>query len=308
VAEPDAARATRIGFIGLGIMGRPMARNLIAAGHPLAVHSRSPAPVDELVAIGARRCGTPAEVARASDVVITMLPDTPDVETVTGGPDGLLEAAPAGCLVIDMSTIDPIATRRIGAGYAERGVAFVDAPVSGGEQGAIDGALSIMVGGADPDVERARPIFEVLGRTVTHVGAVGAGQVAKAANQLVVGLTIQAVAEALALAEAAGVDPSRVRDALMGGFAASRVLEVHGRRMIDRDFRPGFRLRLHLKDARIIAHTAAELGVRSPAFDVVLGRLGRLADAGRGDLDHSALFLAAAAEDGEDAEDGHPAG
>jgi 2-hydroxy-3-oxopropionate reductase len=289
----DQSTTPRIGFIGLGIMGRPMAHNLVKAGHALAVHSRSPGPVDELVAAGARRCESPAEVAATTDVVITMLPDTPDVEQVAGGTDGLLAAGRSGLLVIDMSTIDPIATREIAARFQQLGAGYVDAPVSGGEQAAIDGALSIMVGGSDDDVARAMPILEALGKTITHIGGVGAGQVAKAANQLVVGMTIQAVAEALALAEGAGVDPVKVRQALLGGFAASRVLEVHGQRMIDRNFRPGFRLRLHLKDARIIDRTATSVGLRSLAFGEVLERLGRLTDAGHGELDHSALFLVA---------------
>jgi 2-hydroxy-3-oxopropionate reductase len=238
-------------------------------------------------------------VAAASDVVITMLPDTPDVESVVSGPNGLAEAARPGLLVIDMSTIDPIATRRIGADLVARGVGFVDAPVSGGEKGAIDAALSIMIGGSDEDVARAMPIFAVLGKTITHVGGIGAGQVTKAANQLVVGATIQAVAEALSLAEAAGVDPVKVREALLGGFAASRVLDVHGQRMIDRTFQPGFRVRLHLKDAHIIEQTAAVLGLHPLVFSQVAERLAELAGSGRGELDHSALYLiASSGQDG----------
>jgi 3-hydroxyisobutyrate dehydrogenase-like beta-hydroxyacid dehydrogenase len=206
------ARET-LGFIGLGIMGRPMARNLLKAGHRLVVHSRSAGPVDELVAAGAERATSPADVARRADVVITMLPDTPDLESVSRGPDGLLGSMPAGALLIDMSTVDPIATRRIGVDFGARGVGYVDAPVSGGERGAIAATLSIMVGGGDPDVARALPIFAVLGTTIVHVGDIGAGQLTKAANQLVVGVTIEAVSEALALAEAAGVDPAKVREA-----------------------------------------------------------------------------------------------
>jgi len=282
-----------VGFIGLGIMGRPMARNLLNAGHRLVVHSRSGGPVDELVAAGAERATSPADVAGRAGVVITMLPDTPDLEVVSHGPDGLLDSMAAGALLIDMSTVDPIATRRIGAEFGARGVGYVDAPVSGGERGAIAGTLSIMVGGGDADVARAMPIFAALGTTIVHVGDVGAGQVTKAANQLVVGVTIEAVSEALALAEAAGVDPAKVREALLGGFAASRVLEVHGQRMLDRTFQPGFRARLHLKDARIIERTAAELGVPTPALHVALEGFQRLVDSDRGELDHSALFLLA---------------
>jgi 2-hydroxy-3-oxopropionate reductase len=295
--DHDPAGRPRIGFIGLGIMGKPMAINLRRAGYALVVHSRSPGPVEELVAEGAERRETPAAVVAVSDVVITVLPDTPDVEAVISGPGGVLESVRPGGLVIDMSTIDPSATRRLEAALAERQVAFIDAPVSGGQRGAIDGTLSIMVGGRPDAVARARPILDVLGATVTHVGDVGAGQVAKAANQLIVGLTIQAVAEALAMAEAAGVDPSKVREALLGGFAASRVLEVHGQRMLDRDFEPGFRSRLHLKDARIIARTAAEVGLGPLAFGVVVERLAELVETGRGELDHAALYLVAAGHD-----------
>jgi 2-hydroxy-3-oxopropionate reductase len=274
-------------------MGRPMAGNLLRAGFPLIVHSRSPGPVDALVAAGAGRGDSPGAIAAAADVVITMLPDTPDVEAVAGGPDGLLAAARHGLLVVDMSTIDPIATRTLAAAFEAVDGRLVDAPVSGGEQAAIDGTLSIMVGGDDASVARAMPLFEVLGSTITHVGGSGAGQLTKAANQLVVGMTIQAVAEALALAEAAGVDPIKVRQALLGGFASSRILEVHGQRMIDRTFKPGFRVRLHRKDARIIESTARSLGLEQLVFEAVLARLERLVDAGDGELDHSALYLLA---------------
>jgi 2-hydroxy-3-oxopropionate reductase len=270
-----------------------MAGNLLRAGFPLIVHSRSPGPVDALVAAGAGRGDSPRAVAAAADVVITMLPDTPDVEAVAGGPDGLLAAARHGLLVVDMSTIDPIATRTLAVAFEAVGGRLVDAPVSGGEQAAIDGTLSIMVGGDDASVALAMPLFEVLGSTITHVGGSGAGQLTKAANQLVVGMTIQAVAEALALAEAAGVDPIKVRQALLGGFASSRILEVHGQRMIDRTFKPGFRVRLHRKDARIIESTARSLGLEQLVFEAVLARLERLVDAGDGELDHSALYLLA---------------
>jgi 2-hydroxy-3-oxopropionate reductase len=281
----------RLGFIGLGIMGRPMAGHLVSAGYPVTVHSRSPGPVDELVALGASRADDPAAVAAASDVVILMLPDTPDVESVVDGDRGLAAALPAGALVIDMSTIDPVATRRIAADLAERGVGFVDAPVSGGQKGAIDATLSIMIGGEAADVRRATPILETLGKSLTHVGGSGAGQITKAANQLVVAMNIEAVAEALALAEAAGVDAAKVREALLGGFAASRVLEVHGQRMLDRTFTPGFRIRLHRKDARIIEETAVAYHARTPAFAVVAQRLQTLVDDGHGELDHSGLYL-----------------
>jgi 2-hydroxy-3-oxopropionate reductase len=280
----------RIGFIGLGIMGRPMALNLLSAGYPLTVHSRSPGPVDELVKAGAARAGSPAEVGRASDVVITVLPDTRDVELVLFGSGGVHEGAAGGSLVLDMSSIDPGPTRAIATRFDEMSVAMLDAPVSGGERGAIDGTLSVMVGGEPGAFERARPVLDVLGSSVAHVGPSGAGQVCKAANQLVVAATIEAVAEALALAERSGVDAAKVREALLGGFAASKVLEVHGRRMLDRAFEPGFRVRLHRKDARIVMDAAAEVGARVPSFAVVTEQLQRLVDEGGGDLDHSALF------------------
>lgn len=280
----------RIGFIGLGIMGRPMARNLLAAGFPLTVHSRSAGPVDELVAAGATRADGAAAVAAASDVSITMLPDTPDVEAVLTGPGGVLEGAAAGALVIDMSSIDPVPTRAMAAAFSERGVTMLDAPVSGGEKGAIDAALSIMVGGEPEGFTRAEPIFAALGKNIVHVGPSGAGQVCKACNQLVVAATIEAVAEALLLAERSGVDPAKVRQALLGGFAGSKILEVHGQRMLDRAFDPGFRIRLHRKDARIVEGAAAAAGSPIPAFARVIDQLQAAVDAGDGELDHSALY------------------
>jgi 2-hydroxy-3-oxopropionate reductase len=281
----------RIGFIGLGIMGKPMALNLLAAGYPLTVHSRSPGPVDEVVEAGAERASGAAEVAKASDVTITMLPDTNDVEQVLTGDGGVLDAAAAGSLVIDMSSIDPAPTREMAAAFAARGVAMLDAPVSGGERGAVDGTLSIMIGGEPDAVARAMPIFEVLGKTIVHVGPSGAGQVAKACNQLVVAATIEAVAEALLLAERSGVDPAKVREALLGGFAGSKILEVHGQRMLDHAFAPGFRIRLHRKDARIVEDAAVETGTPIPSFRVVAAQLQRALDDGDGELDHSGLYL-----------------
>jgi 2-hydroxy-3-oxopropionate reductase len=281
----------RIGFIGLGIMGAPMARHLLEAGFPLTVHSRSPAPVDALVSDGAVRATSPSEVAGVSDVVITMLPDTPDVEHVMLGDDGVAVGAPAGTLVIDMSTIDPGPTRAIAEQLGKHGVEMLDAPVSGGERGAIDGALSIMVGGPDGAFTRAQPILQAMGKNIVHVGPSGAGQITKACNQLVVAATIEAVAEALVLAERSGVDPAKVREALLGGFAGSKILEVHGQRMLDRAFEPGFRARLHRKDARIVLDAARAADSPIPAFQVVAAQLDRLVDeADRGDLDHSALF------------------
>ncbi len=281
----------RVAFIGLGIMGKPMARHLLEAGFPLTVHSRSPGPVDELVAAGAVRAGSASEAAAGSDVVITMLPDTPDVEHVLLGEDGVASGAVAGSLVIDMSTIDPEPTRRMAEALAANGVEMLDAPVSGGEKGAVEGTLSIMVGGSAEGFARALPLFQAMGSNIVHVGPSGAGQVTKACNQLVVAATIEAVAEALVLAERSGVDPAKVRQALMGGFAGSKILEVHGQRMLDRAFEPGFRARLHRKDARIVLDAARESGSAIPSFEVVAAQLDRLVDdAGRGDLDHSALF------------------
>jgi len=280
----------RVGFIGLGIMGKPMARHLLDAGFPLTVHSRSPAPVDELVEAGASRAASPAEVAAASDVVVTMLPDTPDVELVLLGPDGVASGAAAGSLVVDMSSVDPIPTRSFAERLAGQGVDMLDAPVSGGEKGAIDAALSIMVGGSREAFERATPLFAAVGKNIVHVGPSGAGQIAKACNQLVVAATIEAVAEALVLAERAGVDAAKVREALLGGFAGSKILEVHGQRMLDRAFDPGFRARLHRKDARIVLDTAKEVGAPVPSFEAVAGQLDELVASGGGELDHSALF------------------
>lgn len=280
--------ADRVGFIGLGIMGRPMARNLLKAGVPLTVHARTP--VDDLVTEGAASADTPAAVAAASDVVITMLPDTPQVDEVLFGAAGVAEGAAAGSLVIDMSSIDPLPTRAFAEQLAGGDVAMLDAPVSGGERGAIDGALSIMVGGDDAAFARATPLFDVLGKTAVLVGPSGAGQICKACNQLVVGATIEAVAEALNLARAAGVDPAKVREALLGGFAASKVLEVHGQRMLDGAFEPGFRSRMHRKDARIVNDTAQALDAPVPSFAVVTEQFQALVDAGGGDLDHAALY------------------
>ena len=283
--------ADRIGFIGLGIMGKPMAHNLLAAGFELTVHSRGVASVDELVESGAARGSEPAEVAAASDITITMLPDTLDVELVLAGVRGVIDGAAAGSLVIDMSSIDPGATRTMADAFEARGVAMLDAPVSGGERGAIEATLSIMVGGSDDAFVRAAPVFEALGKNIVHIGPSGAGQVAKACNQLVVAATIEAVAEALLLAERSGVDAAKVREALLGGFAGSKILEVHGQRMLDRSFAPGFRVRLHRKDARIVEEAAAATGTPIPGFAVVAQQLQEALNAGDGELDHSALFV-----------------
>jgi 2-hydroxy-3-oxopropionate reductase len=279
----------RVGFVGLGLMGKPMARNLLAAGFPLTVHSRSAPPVDELVAEGAERAATPAAVAERSDVTITMLPDTPDVDAVLFGPSGVSEGALEDSLVIDMSTIDPIATREFASRLGEREVELVDAPVSGGEIGAVAGSLSIMAGGSPEAFERARPMLEAMGSTIVHVGPSGAGQVAKACNQLVVASAVEAVAEAFVLAASADVDPAKVREALLGGFAGSKVLEVHGQRMLEHAFEPGFRSELMAKDGRIVLGAADRLGAPIPAFRAVAERLEAMLPAGRGRLDYAAL-------------------
>ena len=277
------------GFVGLGVMGRPMAGHILAAGIPLTVHSRSRGPIEALIAAGATDGGSAAAVARTSDVVILMLPDPPDVANVIFGAGGLLEGLRPGAVVVDMSTGDPLLARDWAARLAEHGVGFLDAPVSGGEAGAIAASLSIMVGGAADALERARPVLAAMGSRIVHIGDSGSGQIAKAANQLIVAATIQAVGEALVLAAKAGADPGRVREALLGGFAASRVLELHGQRMLDGDFRPGGRSALHLKDARIIQRLGRTLGSPMPAFDVVAKALQTLVDQGGGDLDHAAL-------------------
>jgi 2-hydroxy-3-oxopropionate reductase len=289
MTEPSG-RATRVGFVGLGVMGRPMAARILAARFPLTVSSRSAAAVAGLYEAGATAAASPAEVARASEIVIVMVPDTADLEAVLGGPLGVLAGAHDGLIVCAMGTHLPAAMPPLAKRCANHGCLLLDAPVSGGEIGAREGTLSIMVGGDVAAFERARPVFEAMGRTVVRVGDSGAGQLAKACNQLIVGATIAAVAEALALARAAGVDPAVVREALGGGFASSRVLEVHGRRMIERDFEPGGRAALHAKDAHIILGTARELGLELPWFAAVAEGFDRLVAEGGGELDHSALI------------------
>jgi len=282
--------ATRIGFIGLGIMGRPMALNLRKAGYPLWVYGRRSVTMESLVAAGATACASAAEVADAAEVIIVMVGDTPDVESVLLGTRGVAERIRPGSVVIDMSTISPDATRRFARGLVDKGAEMLDAPVSGGEVGAVNATLSIMVGGKPAVFEAMRPLFAVLGKNIVRVGDHGAGQIAKAANQIIVGLTIEAVAEALAMVRKSGVDAARVREALMGGFAASRILEVHGERMLRGDFKPGFKIRLHRKDMRIALDAGAERGLRLPGAALVARQFDALMDAGEGELDHAALF------------------
>lgn len=286
----------RIGFIGLGVMGAPMAKNLLDAGHELQIH-RENSRSQSLVDAGATLAPTPGAAAEGAEVVILMLPDTPDVEAVLQGPDGVLTALADGTLVIDMSSISPVATEQLAAAVVDAGGQYVDAPVSGGEVGAQQGTLTIFVGGQDEAVDRARPLLEILGGRLTHMGPAGAGQATKVVNQIIVGLTIEAVAEGLALAEASGVDPEQVRTALDGGFASSRILELHGRRMAERAFEPGFRLRLHRKDLRLAQASAAHRGLALPGLDTVAAQMDDALSRQWQDLDHSALFRLLVEED-----------
>ncbi len=279
-----------IGFIGLGVMGRPMALRLIDAGHQLTGCVNVSDIDPDLLAAGLRVKEHPAAVAARSEIVITMLPDTPAVERVLLGPDGVLAGIHGGSLIIDMSSISPEATRRFAHRAFEAGCEYLDAPVSGGEAGAEQGSLSIMIGGDDASVQRALPLFEVLGRNIVHVGDIGSGQTCKIANQIVVGLTIEAVAEALVFAARAGADPARVREALLGGFAASKVLETHGERMLQRNFEPGFRSDLHRKDLNLALDAARTLGIALPNTASTLQLFNALAaEPDGGSLDHSAL-------------------
>ena len=281
-----------VGFIGLGVMGRPMAKHILDRGFPVVVHNRSARAQDELIAAGARGAGSPAEVARQCAVIITMVPDTPDVERVVTADDGVLAGLAAGSVVIDMSSISPVVARRLAALVAERGSAMLDAPVSGGEIGAINGTLSIMVGGDAAALARVRPILECMGQPekIIHVGAEpGSGQTCKVCYQIAIGGALAGVSEALALAKKAGVDPVRVREALLGGFASSRVLEVHGERLITGNFAPGFRTALYQKDLRLATETAAAHGVALPSTALVSQLVNALVASGGKDLDYSAI-------------------
>jgi 2-hydroxy-3-oxopropionate reductase len=279
----------KVGYIGLGIMGRPMALNLLRAGYPVWVYARRPEAAVPLTEAGASACDSPSEVGRCADIIFTNVSDTPDVREVVLGDNGIIHGARPGSVVVDNSTISPSATRAMAEALGARGIEMLDAPVSGGEKGAIDGTLSIMVGGKDKVFARVLPLFQVLGKNVVHVGTNGAGQVTKACNQVVIAQTIAAVGEGLILATAAGVDPAKVRQALLGGFAGSRVLDVHGQRMLDRDFQPGFMARLHQKDMRIVLETAHELGIALPGAAQVAQYINTLVGSEQGGLDSSAL-------------------
>ncbi|MEO2037930.1 MAG: 2-hydroxy-3-oxopropionate reductase, partial [Martelella sp.] len=275
----------KIGFIGLGLMGRPMAAHLIDAGHELYINRVKP--VSEfLVEKGATACDTPKAVAEGAEIIITIVPDTPDVEAVLFGENGVADGLSEGKMVIDMSSISPVETKVFAEKIAAKGCGYLDAPVSGGEVGAKNAALTIMVGGSDADFERGRPLFEAMGKTITHVGPVGDGQTAKVANQIIVGLTIEAVAEGLLFAKKAGADPAKVREALMGGFAGSTIMKVHGERMIERTFDPGFRIRLHRKDMALAVNAARDIGLALPNAAATEQLMNAAIARGDGDQDH----------------------
>ncbi len=279
---------SNIGFIGLGIMGRPMAGHLLAGGHSLFVHTRSAVP-QSLLDAGATACASGAEVARHADIVITMLPDTPDVEKVLFGPGGVAEGLTPGKTVVDMSSISPIATKDMAARINAHGCDYLDAPVSGGEVGAKAASLTIMVGGPEAAFARVEPVFKLMGKNVTLVGGNGDGQTTKVANQIIVALTIEAVAEGLLFASKAGADPSKVRQALMGGLATSRILEIHGERMIKRTFDPGFRIELHQKDLNLALSGARSLGVSLPNTATCQELFNAASAAGGAAWDHSGM-------------------
>ena len=282
---------TTVAFIGLGIMGGPMAANLVKAGYEVVGYNRSPEPVERLVAAGGRGATGVAEAVAGADVVITMLPDSPDVETVALGPDGVFARAKPGVLYIDASTIRPAVAAHLTAEGAQRGIRVVDAPVSGGEQGAIDATLSIMVGGSEEDFAAARPILEAVGRTVVHVGPPGSGQTVKAANQLIVAGTIELVAEAMVFLEAYGVNVEAAVKVLAGGLAGNAILDRKAAGMLARTFQPGFRIELHHKDLGIVQSAAREAGVVIPLGAVVSQLMASMRAQGHGSLDHSGLLL-----------------
>jgi 2-hydroxy-3-oxopropionate reductase len=281
----------KIGFIGLGLMGRPMAKNLLKAGHAVVVHSRSQGPVDDVVGAGAERASSPADVARQATRIITMLPDSPDVELVLEGENGVFSAIQRGTILIDTSSIAPAAARRLAARAKTFGATMLDAPVSGGEIGAINASLSIMVGGDEAAFTAVKPILDAMGNPerVLRIGESGAGQTCKVCNQMVIGGALAAVSEAFALARKAGVDPALVRQALLGGFAASRVLEVHGERILTSNYKPGFRASLYAKDLRIASSTLAEFATPAPVSSAVHQLVEAQVAAGEGEDDYSAV-------------------
>ncbi len=282
--------AEKVGFIGLGIMGKPMAKNLMEAGYDLVLYNRTLEKAEELAKDRAEVAANPREVAENSDIVVTMLPDSPDVRNVVAGEDGVVEGIQEGALLVDMSTISPVVTEELAAKLGERGASMLDAPVSGGDVGAIEGTLSIMVGGSEEDFERAKPLFDVMGKTVNHVGPTGAGQVTKAANQVVVALTIEAVSEALVLGSRGGVAPEKILDVLSGGLAGNKVMEVKREKFLSHEFDPGFRSELHHKDLGIALTAGREYGVVLPVTAIVDQMLLAMKKKGWGGEDHSALL------------------
>ena len=281
----------RVGFIGLGIMGRPMAKNILTRGFPLAVHNRSSAAVEELANLGARACRSSREVAEYAEVILTCLPDSPDVEQVILGPNGVLEGARPGSIIADMSTISPEVSKRLAEEAAKKGVQMLDAPVSGGDKGAIAGTLSIMVGGEQEAFDQCLEIFQAMGRTIVHVGKIGAGGYTKLANQIMVALQLEAMAEGLVLGAKAGVDPALMVQAIGAGLARCGVLEVRAPTVLEGNFDPGFMIRLHLKDLRLAMEAGHTLGVPLPVTAVVREMYNALQVAGKGDRDHSAIIL-----------------
>src|SRR5215218_9026841 len=282
--------AEKVGFIGLGIMGKPMAKNLMEAGYELVLYNRTLEKAEELSEDGAEVAANPREVAENSEIIVTMLPDSPDVRNVVAGKDGVLEGIEEGALLVDMSTISPVVTEELAEAVKKKGASMLDAPVSGGDVGAVEGTLAIMVGGDEEDFERALPLFEVMGRAVTHVGPSGAGQVVKAANQIVVALTIEAVSEALVLGSKGGVAPEKILDVLGGGLAGNKVMEVKREKLLEHSFDPGFRIELHHKDLGIALAAGREYGATLPVTAVVDQMLQELEVRGKGDLDHSAIL------------------
>lgn len=280
----------RIGFIGLGIMGKPMAFHLLKAGYPLAVLQKSK-PSAEFVGAGAKAFSSNRELAANSDVVITMVPDSPDVEEVVLGKDGVAEGLKTGGLFIDMSSVAPSTAKKIYRQFQQKGVDALDAPVSGGQVGAEQATLSIMVGGSEAAFERALPLFQLMGKNIVLIGEAGAGQMTKVCNQMIVGQTIQAVAEAFTLAGKAGVNLEKMREVLLGGFAQSRILDLHGKRMIEQNFKPGFKVRLHRKDINLALQAGKEYGVPLYGSSLVAAHMDALLAQGHGELDHSALAL-----------------
>ncbi len=286
-----ADEKSSIGFIGLGVMGKAMAENILAAGFALTVHNRSRAAVDALVGLGARAADSPAAVAANADIVVLCLPDTPDVERVLFGADGVAEAVRAGTIVVDTSTISPAATRDFAARLAERHVALVDSPVSGGPKGAKDGTLSCMIGGETEAVERAMPVLQAIGKTHVHLGPAGAGQLVKACNQLVIAATLSGVSEAIALCQKAGIDAYKMRDVLLAGSAKSAVLEQHAKRLLDGTLQPGFRGTLMLKDLTLALEAGRALGVFMPATALSAQLMTAACNTGRDGLDSAAMGL-----------------